>query len=99
MLLGLFRNRIVSTGAQSYQTPAPQGVPQPEPSQDRPTRRPCKLLLCGPEQAGQGQVAGVLLKLLQGVQVHTVSLPVLVVGGSGDAAAGLAQLLEEALRR
>ena len=67
--------------------------------QGLPASRPCKLLLCGEEWSGQGQVAGALLKLMQGVQVHTVSLPVLVMGGSGDAAAGLVQLLEEAVRR
>ena len=40
-----------------------------------------------------------MLKLMQGVQVHTVSLPMLVAGGSGDAAVGLVQLLEEAMHR
>ena len=39
------------------------------------------------------------MKLLQGVQVHTISLPVMVLGGSGDTSAGLVQLLGEALRR
>jgi len=67
--------------------------------QQQPTPRPCKLLLCGEEGAGQRQVAGALLKLAQGVQVHTISLPMLVAGGSGDATVGLVQLLEEAMHR
>ncbi|KAL3131264.1 hypothetical protein ABBQ38_000561 [Trebouxia sp. C0009 RCD-2024] len=84
------------------QPPQPQGAPQaplPDLTHQQPHPRPCKLLLCGEEDAGQAQVAGALLKLLQGVQVHTVSLPVLVLGGSGDTSAGLVQLLGEALRR
>lgn len=82
--------------------PQPQPLPQaslPDPTHQAQTPRPCKLLLCGEEDAGQAQVAGAVLKLLQGVQVHTVSLPVLVVGGSGDTSAGLVQMLGEALRR
>ncbi|KAL0019633.1 hypothetical protein WJX77_006506 [Trebouxia sp. C0004] len=65
----------------------------------QPTPRPCKLLLCGEEGAGQSQVAGALLKLAQGVHVHTISLPMLVAGGCGDATVGLLQLLEEAMHR
>ena len=79
-----------------------QGPPQaalPDPTYQPHTPRPCKLLLVGEEDAGQAQVAGAVLKLVQGVQVHTVSLPVLVLGGSGDTSAGLVQLLGEALRR
>ena len=101
LLLALFqsvlRGGFIITGAVPSQS-SPR-IPLPDPTLEHPHPRPCKLLLCGPEHAGQGQVAGALLKLLQGVQVHTVSLPVLVVGCSGDAAAGLVQLLEEALRR
>ena len=67
--------------------------------QQQLTPRPCKLLLCGEEGAGQSLVAGALLKLAQGVQVHTISLPMLVAGGSGDASVGLVQLLEEAMHR
>ncbi len=68
-------------------------------AQQPPIPRPCRLLLCGEEDAGQRQVAGALLKLAQEVQVHTVSLPVLVAGGDGDATVGLVQLLQEALHR
>ncbi len=74
-------------------------VKQDSGRQQQPTPRPCKLLLCGEEGAGQSQVAGALLKLAQGVQVHTISLPMLVAGGSGDATLGLVQLLEEAMHR
>ena len=77
----------------------PSQAPLPDPTHQPQTPRPCKLLLSGEEDAGQVQVAGAVLKLLQGVQVHTISLPVLVLGGSGDTSAGLVQLLGEALRR
>ena len=89
-----------------FTTDAPPTQPQPplqaplsDPTHQLQTPRPCKLLLCGEEDAGQVQVAGAVLKLLQGVHVHTVSLPVLVLDGSGDTSAGLVQLLGEALRR
>ena len=81
------------------QLPSNAQSPLLDPSGGGPTHCPCKLLLCGEEDAGQCQVAGALLKLMQGVYTHTVSWPILVLGGSGDAAAGLVQLLEEALRR
>ena len=61
--------------------------------------RPCKVLLCGREGSGQTHVTAAVLKLLQGVPIHTLSLPQLVVGGSGDAAAGLVEILQEAQRR
>ena len=61
--------------------------------------RPCKVLLCGQEGSGQGHVAAAVLKLLLGAAVHTLSLPTLVVGGSGDTTAGMVQLIQEALRR
>ena len=77
----------------------PSPAPLPDPTHQPQTPCPCKLLLCGEEDAGQVRVAGAVLKLLQGVQVHTISLPVLVLGGSGDTSAGLVQLLGEALRR
>lgn len=77
----------------------PPQAPVSAPTHPPQSPRPCKLLLCGEEDAGQGLVAGALLKVVQGVQVHTISLPVLVLGGSGDTSAGLVQLLEEALRR
>ncbi|KAL0047680.1 hypothetical protein WJX82_009150 [Trebouxia sp. C0006] len=82
------------------QTPLHYAAPTQDPDQQQqPTPRPCKLLLCGEEGAGQRQVAGALLKLAQGVQVHTISLPMLVAGGSGDATVGLVQMLEEAMHR
>lgn len=81
---------------QSQQTPQAPVSEDPHPSQ---SPRPCKLLLCGEKGSGQALVAGALLKVVQGVQVHTISLPVLVLGGSGDTSAGLVQLLGEALRR
>ena len=61
--------------------------------------RPCKVLLCGREGSGQTHVTAAALKLLQGVPIHTLSLPQLVMGGSGDAAAGLVEILQEAQRR
>lgn len=57
------------------------------------------MLLCGREGSGQTHVTAAVLKLLQGVPIHTLSLPQLVVGGSGDAAAGLVEILQEAQRR
>lgn len=57
------------------------------------------MLLCGTEGAGQTHVSAAVLKLLQGVPIHTLSLPQLVIGGSGDTAAGLVELVQEAQRR
>lgn len=87
---------VSAAGTQSQKPPQ---APVSEPPQAPQSPRPCKLLLCGEEDAGQALVAGALLKMVQGVQVHTISLPVLVLGGSGDTSAGLVQLLGEALRR
>ena len=89
----------VTAGALPPRRPAPPPAPLSDPTHQPQTSHPCKLLLCDEEDAGQVHVAGAVLKLLQGVQVHSISLPVLVLGSSGDTSAGLVQLLGEALRR
>lgn len=89
----------ITAGAVPPQQQPPSQAPLPDPAHQPQNPRPCKLLLCGEEDAGQVRVAGAVLKVLQGVQVHTISLPILVLGSSGDTSAGLVQLLGEALRR
>ena len=88
-----------SSAAPKTQDTLPDGQHDPTQHLPTPSPRPCKLLLCGEERAGQSLVAGALLKLVLGVQVHTLSLPMLVAGGSGDATVGLVQLLQEAMHR
>ena len=48
---------------------------------------------------GQERVASALLCLLEGCQLHMVSLPALMVAGRGDAVQGLVTVFREALQR
>jgi len=60
---------------------------------------PSRLLLAGNDELGQESASGAMLKLLEGCQIHTLSLPALLVQGHGDPTAGCAALVGEALRR
>lgn len=59
----------------------------------------CRLLVAGSGELGQEQVAGALLRLLDGCQVHVLGLPMLAVAGRGDAVDGAVGLVRDALRR
>ena len=59
----------------------------------------CRLLLAGEGELGQEAAAGALLRLLEGLEVHAISLPALIVAGNGDACQGCVSLIHEALRR
>lgn len=62
-------------------------------------RSASRLLVAGEGELGQGRVTGALLRLLDGCQVHMLSLPTLLTAGQGDVSQGAVSLVQEAFRR
>ena len=57
------------------------------------------MLVEGIGEQQQELVSGAILKLLDGCQTHTLSLPTLIKAGQGDISKGVVALISEALRR